>query len=518
MPVTARSVLELEIFQRAGARILVGGPGLDQQVRWVHMGEVPDIASFLVGGELLLTAGLGMGGSAEEQRRYVTSVADAGIAVLVVEAAGRAFYRVPNPAIEAGRRSGLPLVELSREIRFVEVTAQVHSRLLDERHAALEAAEAVGRQFTELLLAGGDVVDAVSRLAEVLDRPVVLEDAAHQIFAHAPDDSAHPAVDRWDHHSRNGHDGRAPGPGGPPETPCRWQPIVLQGETWGRLHVLVDPRGPAELTATALDRAAAAASITLLAERAHGARRQLRHHGLLAQLRSGELTAQQFTARARALGCDLPEQSLVVLQITAAGEEAAGRLRRHLEEWAPRPFVAIEGDRGDRIVCVTAACSGSGAEQLLARVSSRGVRAAGASRVVSVASLRLALDQARQACMVAVGRGQGSRCSYEQLGVGRLLAAFGHAPELTTFVEDELGSLLDHDAHNLHPLLPTLRTYLDSDGNKVLAAQRLHIQRRTLYNRLARLVELVGLLDGAEERARLLLAVRALEMLTCDDR
>lgn len=515
MPVTVRSVLELEIFRRAGARILVGGGGLDRQVRWVHMGEVPDIASFLVGGELLLTAGLGMGCSPEEQRRYVASIANAGIAVLIIEAAGRAFDCVPQPIVEAGRISGLPIVELRREIRFVEVTAQVHNRLLDDRYAALTAAEAVGRQLTELLLNGGDVVDVVGCLAEVVDRVVVLEDAAHQVVVHAPVESAYPSIDPWDRHSRHGHHLTGRGSEEQSQTLCCWQPIVLQGETWGWLHVLDPDEAAAELTATALERAASAVSIALLADYAHGERRQLRNHGLLTQLRSGELTGLQFIARARALGCDLPEQSLMILEITGTTVESASQLQWQLEGWQPRPFVTSEGGRGERLVCVTGIPANTCPDELLTRVSVEEVRAAGASRVVSASGLRLALDQARQAHMVAMGRGEGTRCSYEQLGIGRLLAALGHTPELTTFVEDELGALLEHDAYTSHPLLPTLRAYLDCAGNKVATADRLHIQRRSLYNRLARLVELVGPLDEAEERARLLLAVRALEMLGC---
>ena len=99
MAMTVQAALQLEVFSRVPLHVYAGEDNLDRTVRWVHPTEVPDIARFLTGGEMLLTAGLGIGSTPERQRRYLTEIADAQAAVLVIELSGRAFDSMPQPLI-----------------------------------------------------------------------------------------------------------------------------------------------------------------------------------------------------------------------------------------------------------------------------------------------------------------------------------------------------------------------------------------------------------------------------------
>jgi len=61
MAMSIESALQLEVFSRVAVTVHAGQRNLDRLVRWVHPTEIPDIAQFLSGGEMLLTAGLGIG-------------------------------------------------------------------------------------------------------------------------------------------------------------------------------------------------------------------------------------------------------------------------------------------------------------------------------------------------------------------------------------------------------------------------------------------------------------------------
>jgi purine catabolism regulator len=103
---------------------------------------------------------------------------------------------------------------------------------------------------------------------------------------------------------------------------------------------------------------------------------------------------------------------------------------------------------------------------------------------------------------------------FDELGVERLLVALAPGPELASYVQDELGPLLAVDAKTQNPLLPTLKEYLAVGGNKTEAAQRLFVQRRTLYHRLDRISAILGRsLEDPTTQQSLLLAVRALDLL-----
>ncbi|MEU1155420.1 helix-turn-helix domain-containing protein, partial [Streptomyces sp. NPDC005918] len=81
---------------------------------------------------------------------------------------------------------------------------------------------------------------------------------------------------------------------------------------------------------------------------------------------------------------------------------------------------------------------------------------------------------------------------------------------LAAFVDRAIGPLRAHDERSKPPLLPTLQTYLAHAGRKAETARELHLNRQTLYNRLARISELLGTdLDDPQTVLALSLALRA---------
>ncbi|WP_028922293.1 PucR family transcriptional regulator [Pseudonocardia acaciae] len=528
---TVRTALELEVFRRTEATVYAGADRMDRPVRWVHAGEIPDIHRFLTGGEMLLTAGLGMGTGGEEQRAFVRRIAAAGAAVLVVELAGRAFSEMPPAAVSEAEALGLPLVGLRDEIPFVEASAQVHEMLMDLRMSEVIAEEATGQAFLDLLLAGEDYVAMTAELANRTGHPVVLEDVTHQIVAYAgrTDDSDEVVAD-WAAHSRaaherhvTSHDRARPAPRTPPGrfrdvAPCARRAVVLRGESWGALHLLHGAVPPAPADLSALERAATAVAITLLGERESGARSAKRHGALLNRLMLGDISGEEFLARALMLGADLRDRPLVVAVTapdTATGTFTDQDLRALLRASELPCVVADLEDHGIAVVGVAPGRSDRDLGDLLA---GRGVRG-GLSRVVAPAQLSAAVRQARTASAAARMGDADRPLRFDEVGVLRLLVALAEGPELARYVEDELGPLLRHDATAAGPLLPTLRAFLDCGGNKSKAAELLYVQRRTLYYRLDRIAALTGMpLDDVETQQRLGLAVRGHDLLRRDAR
>jgi purine catabolism regulator len=510
---TVAATLELEIFRRVGAEVRAGGAHLDRIVRWVHAAEIPDIARFLTGGEVLLTAGLGIGGTAVKQREYVRSVANAGIAVLVIELSGRAFSEMPPALLAEAEVLGLPVVAIP-ETPFVEVAAQVHGAIVDLRVAELLEDEAINEAFTELLLNGADYLSIVSELSDRARHPVVLENSAHVVVAYAGrSDVADAALSDWDAHSRLSHpiDEEA---SHLPSPLCTRKPVVLRGEHWGWVHVLHGSVDLPPQAAYAAGRAAASIAITLLGERLSGARRSQRHGALISRLMLGDVTGEEFIEGALKLGRDMRQHDLIVVVV---GDDAGGSQFGEAElasclTSTRMPWVAA--DTGDSALAVVGLPPGTGDTLLVETLKRSGARA-GLSRVVAPRNLRTAVQQARDA-FAATGQADGPDrlTRFDSLGVMRLLIALAQGPELANYVEDELGPLLAHDAGSSNPLLETLRAILESDGRKSDAAKLLYVQRRTLYYRMARIDTVLGVsLDLPDTRQRLLLALRGLELL-----
>src|SRR5690606_42068476 len=131
--------------------VVAGADRLDRTVRWVHTGEVPNIASLLKGGELLLTTGYGVGTRPADQRAFVRTLAERGIAALVVELGSR-FPRLPAALVDTARAAELPLVQLHRQVPAVTVTVEIHTEILNGHDALPPLAGPVRRPCTEGLL------------------------------------------------------------------------------------------------------------------------------------------------------------------------------------------------------------------------------------------------------------------------------------------------------------------------------------------------------------------------------
>src|SRR5580704_9976240 len=132
MPLTLREVLDLEVVRRGSPRVVAGSGRLDVPVRWVHALELTDVGRLLRGGELVLSTGIALPDSPAELDGYVASLAHVGVAGLAVELGRRYTEALPAALVAAAKARSVPLVELRREVAFIELTEAVHARIIDE--------------------------------------------------------------------------------------------------------------------------------------------------------------------------------------------------------------------------------------------------------------------------------------------------------------------------------------------------------------------------------------------------
>lgn len=145
-------------------RLLTGSAGLQRRVRWVHSSEVLEIASLLRGGELLLTGGSMLAGaSAADQRRYVTELADRHVTAVAIETGPR-LTAVPAALLGQADVLGFPVIQLRRQIPFVDVAEALNAELVDDSVTRLRHGGELAHELSAVLASGGDVaalLDAV---------------------------------------------------------------------------------------------------------------------------------------------------------------------------------------------------------------------------------------------------------------------------------------------------------------------------------------------------------------------
>ncbi|MGS2615416.1 PucR family transcriptional regulator [Micromonospora sp. LZ34] len=348
---TVREVLALDPVRRGAPRLVAGDAGLDRPVRWVHVAEVPDIATLLGGGELVLTTGIGLPADDAGLRAFIGDLADVGVSGLVVELGRRYASEVPRVMAVAAERRGLPLVELRRDTPFVRITEAVHALIVDAQLTELRATEEIHQRFTELSVEGAGAAEVIRQAAELSGCPVVLENLSRQVLAYDPaGESAELLLDGWEQHSRR----IRPAGRTAYDRDSGWlvTTVGARGHDWGRLLLRwpaggdlarpgragagADPGvirdggapaadgGPPTRLTILVERAASTLALVRLIRRdAEGLERQI-HRTLLTALLDHSRPVDEVALRARALGVVLERRHLVGVVVRYRTDDAAG--------------------------------------------------------------------------------------------------------------------------------------------------------------------------------------------------
>lgn len=511
------NVLALPVLAGGLPEVVAGEPGLDRPVRWVHITELTDPASFLKGGELVLTTGVPLPNDASQVRRYVDELADIGAAALVLELVRR-FHRAPDALIRACRARDLPLITLSRDVNFLEVTQVVHALILGNQTEVLRRTQQIHDTFTALTLRGAGPEDVVRTAAEMSHRTVVLENLAHQAVICEPvGGSAEEALSHWERRSR----ATTVEVGTTVHEPDGWlaTPVEFQGERWGRVVMLPTP-GAAGFSAediTVLERAAMTLTIARLIHSTSWERRAHRHvlRDLVEQRHRSPAEAR---ARATALGLPATDATFLAVLIDTHqnATEVENLIAPALEQ------TGLVGALEERRVGALLSLRRGQPWQSTVEQLSRTAREVDPDAVVSVGcevtDLSHAARSFREAGRVAEAVLPGSSEQlYHQLsdiGLRHLLHTLRNDVRVQDYVERQVGRLIEHDARHGTELLPTLRCYLDAAGNKTIAARRNGLSRQTLYERLRMLERLLDRdLEVGEQRTELHVALLALDVL-----
>ena len=530
-------VLDLPVVRRALPEVVIGDGGLGRPIRWAHVIEMPDPDDLLKGGELVLTTGLGASDEARRQAIWTASLIEQGMAALAVEL-GSSWREVPAPVIAACARANIPVVAFHRPVRFIEITEGVHGAVVNAQYDLLARGEEIHRRFTELILQGRGVPEILAELVAAVGNPVVLEDAGGSLvyYVSGPygDDLA---LSAWtDVHRAEARGESAEG--------MFAAEVRLLDSSWGRLLALALENPLDDFDRVAVERAALAVAIGLLAQQ-HDEQLRARSRGaFLSDLADGRVEEGDARRRAEALGLNAANRG-ALLPIVATWRAPTFARRRGADHGEARVADGITWTRlsGD----LRTALSSTGLAVLLGPrdvdlliLFALGAREYDTALAEHVAQLfhgvldrhglgpgdaALAIGGPADTWVAAgqalrrVRRSAGAATALEPArwhdarrpGVADLLHDLRDSPELDAFVEEQLGPLLADGSPRTRALLETLEAYLAAGARKAEAARALHLERQSLYLRLRRIEETLGVsLDDEDVVLGLHLAVRAL--------
>lgn len=476
---------------QADLRLVVRGDprGLDQEVGWVAVSELPDPTPWLQGAELLLTSGMWL--------RDVTDLALAADewAERLARSGARAvafglepwFTSVPAEVVEAVTRHRLTLLEVPPGTPFVAIDRRVAD--LHAAEARRREADIVRSQQRVAAAARSGTAAVVRTLSRELGGWVVTLDAGHRVEERAGELEGVDLDRVGELAARAAREGRRSLLDGEADAPMYLVPV---GDADNRRGTLcVDGRS---VTAHAARRAGlvgtAAALLSVISPATSGSVQEV----VLDLLLEGEEAGARRVCDAA--GLRLPERLVAVRFGGAQSQEAAARadslgLWRLPATRSSTPVVV-----GDPSVVEA---------RLLELLEQAGARA-GVSAAHPPSEVGRAVQEATSALRLA---GERRRLAHYRNVSVPALQGWLTAEPTRQFADDLLAPLTGHPERDR--LLASASAWVQAHGRWDPAAAALGIHRVTLRGRMGRLADALGLdLDSAYDRLALAVALEAL--------
>lgn len=479
-----------------------GRAGGEQVINWAHTCEMPDPWHWLEPFDMLMTNGIGLPAAPDDQARYVSHLADAGLSAIAIgEDVGAP--PISSAMVSASERRALPILLTAFEVPFAALARVVaDSRADREERQRLTKTARIYELLRTATIEGHGAAHLLQELGAELGCRLQVLDLASWREAFAPATRAPAAVRDVLREALARCAGHLP--------------AILRLDLDGGvgLAVPVPARRPAALLASRFTESQPELSV-------------LQHVSTVAALELEKLASERET-RGRA-GAEL----LADLLSTRLDTGDAARRLAGAELGLGRLVVAAWRDEESERRAVHQELFARGVPHLL--------------RTGDPASITLALmpdtDEVRAMLLESLPDGCPVGLSAEILQPDRVSAAArearwalhscepqrsrltrydtgGSPPWGFTFERAEeiaghvLGSLVQYDRSHQSELLPTLAALLRNDRSPTRTAAELFIHRQTLVYRVRRIEELTGRsLSRTEDVVELWLAMKALEIV-----
>ncbi|GAB19496.1 putative CdaR family transcriptional regulator [Gordonia effusa NBRC 100432] len=494
-----------------GLHLRAGESGTSAEITFAVTTELANPGQWLSGGELVLTTGIGLPPDASGRRAYMEEFAECGVAAIGF-GLGLSYDVIPDELVEHADRLGVPLFEVPLPTPFVAVVKTVMNRLAEQQYEAVMWASRAQPRMTRAAVGGG-VASTIRELSNACGGPVFLCDRAGQVIdasgASLDDEISSVVVDLIAEQLRSAEvpDSSVMSSGA---GVIVVQSIRVGRRTHGYLAVVfrTQPR--------VVDQVLIGHANSLLAL---DFEKPLRLHADQNQVNAGALrillSRGTDLSRAREVVSSAADEYGRVRVLTILGTDA-GALVDIVDEQLTavgRPgFLLPEPDGASMLVLLRGTDDLDFARRVINAVPARSRRSfrIGMSAPHELTDIEAAVEQSRITAASADHRGTPTDASAL---VGRTLLA---SPESRRVLDDLAGIMVDpliaYDRVNNTELLPSLRAYLEANGQWESAAAVLGVHRHTLRSRISRAEEVLGCdLGSARVRAELLLAILARE-------
>lgn len=515
---TVKDVLQRPHF--AKAEVVAGKQGLDRPIRWVHVLEVTHFDTLIHGQEMILSTGVGLREGQFSETYYLKKLIAHGASCLCLEL-GDYIDGVKEEMIDMANEHHFPLIVFREVVRFVDITQDLHSLIINRHHQTLQKLDSLSREFHKLTLGAQGTHQILKLLhtstgAQVVYIPVQgtaqfvppmknenQEKVKQQLLAQYAQLNREKknATLRWtDQESKQER---------------LFQSVEGMGKTWGILVLMFKERVQEEFNVLVLDRAALAIAQDLL-RRLYTEERKLHaehvwvddliHHRIHSENQAASLLGQVYrhirqspyhVCIIKMIRTDDQTRHLDEDEWESTRYQTSLLVRHLFEKFGFYPLITTKENQLIILAVDTKTkASQKGRLQQIFQSLKNMQKDSHHSYQLNVGVGRpytmltdahLSYNEAQQVLHLIDLNLTNVSLFYQDIGIYRLLLNIEDLEVIQAFIEDYIGALIRYDQDKNGELLHTLKVYLQQNCSKHAAAQELHIARQTLYHRLSKI-------------------------------
>ncbi len=531
----------------AHCRVVAGAEGMEREIEYVTVMEVPDVIDWLNGKDFLLTSLYAIKDDMQAQAELVKQLVDKGCAALAIKT-HRFFNEIPECILEAANLLKFPIIEIDKDVRYIDIITPLTGLILDKQTFEQAHIEDFFHVLTEMAMEGQESTAIIGMVEKFIHNLVTLESDVPVIQENNRWNSA---VAPLTASQRTALLKSKRSLGMTRELdqvvlPCIVAPIILNGELEGYLTCWQTVRTFTQMDLAVLERVIPLLALQILEIKTRIEVEQKYKNDFMSGILLGNIpSGEEIIEKSRLYHWDLTLDYVVSLfdtdhfarlienqlrdEVSIQGFKQ--RWLRNVERLAKAEFQrAIVILWNDKFVVLCPYDSREDTAKVIDRVKVmiEGIQkkllreipgvtfTVGISRPYpGVSGLREGYAEATKA--IQLGRpvyGRNTCIYFGELGVYRFLSQVKDDVDLKSFYDETVGQLLAYDlTHDTH-LTESLVAYFNKNFNVVDAAKDLFVHPNTLKYRLQRIEEITGCyLHEAEGRLKLHLGLKIRKIL-----
>lgn len=506
--------------------VVAGHEGMGRIIESVTIMEVPELAPWLKGGELILTSLFAIKDDIDAQNMLVHNLYKAGSIALAVKPF-QTLKGIPEGIIKSANKIGFPIIRIPDDIKYLDIMSPVMHSIVNDKVVLQEDIEQVTKVLNEVSLNAHGVNTFVENVKYLTKNIITIESEFSYIQVPPPEKEISPLtkdqryelsiIQRPIQYERI-YDGK--------EASCLVAPIMVDGKVYGNITSWAINDEHSAMSIAIIEKASSLLSLEFLKLKVKYDIEQQYKSDFIRELLFSERIKENDVIEWGEKYRITKTNEYICLLVSARDKKSQVKNYIRLKDSEVNSIIqkiqpdVLAGHIRNGVCIILSADAGSIKEMckkifdaLSAYIGTAFTLSLGVGRVAKgPEGIQESFIQAEQALSLSetIQDTEGI-IYYDDLGAYRLLNPLKGQKELIDFYEETVGKLVEQDPNN--ELLKTLRTYFYYDEVMKVTADALYIHVNTLKYRMTKIESLTGCdLRSSEGKMNLFLGLKIHEL------